>query len=149
MKRLYLDYNGFQRRFDDQRQPRIRREAEACRQIFLEAKWGRVDLVWSFMHEDKNEFCPFPARRVEVARLERACASRVNPLEPIRVRALELQRAGRLSAKDALHMACALHAKAGWFLTCDDQPIKRASRLNLGLPAINPVTYLLDQPIQP
>ncbi len=149
MRLLYLDYNCFQRSFDDQRQSRIRREAEACEKIFAASAGGQVELVWSFMHEDENEFCPFPVRRVKIARLGRACANRVNPVESIRVRAHELQRVGRLSAKDALHVACALHSRAGWFLTCDDQLIKRASRLNLGLPVSNPVAYVATQSSQP
>ena len=149
MRLLYLDYNCFQRSFDDQRQSRIRREAEACERIFAESAGGQVELVWSFMHEDENEFCPFPVRRVEITRLAQVCAKRVNPVESIRIRAHELQRVGRLSAKDALHVACALHSRAGWFLTCDDQLIKRASRLNLGLQVSNPVVYVAIQSIQP
>ncbi len=101
------------------------------------------------MHDDENSFCPFPARRVEIIRLGRACSIRVSPVEAIRVQAHELQRAGRLSAKDALHVACALHAKADWFLTCDDQLIKGAGRLNLGLHVSNPVAYVAAQAIQP
>jgi len=146
---LYLDYNCFQRRFDDQRQSRIRREAEACETIFARSAAGQAELVWSFMHDDENSFCPFPARRVEIIRLGRGCSTRVGPVESIRVRAHELQREGRLSAKDALHLACALHAKAGWFLTCDDQLLRRAGRLNLGLHVGNPMTYVARQSIQP
>ncbi len=142
MRLLYLDYNCFQRSYDDQRQNRIRREAAACDRILADAADGLVDLVWSFMHEDENEFCPFPVRRVEIIRLGHACTTRVNPVESIRVRAHGLQRVGRLSAKDALHVACALQAKADWFLSCDDQLLKRAGRLNLGLQLGNPVTYL-------
>ena len=149
MRLLYLDYNCFQRGFDDQRQGRIRQEAEACEAIFARSAAGRVELVWSFMHDDENSFCPFPARRVEIIRLGRGCSTRVSPAESIRVRAHELQSEGRLSAKDALHVACALYAKAGWFLTCDDQLIKRAGRLNLGLHVSNPVAYVATQSIQP
>ena len=146
MQRLYLDHNCFQRRFDDQRQKRIRCETEACERIFEQASDEAAELIWSFMHEDENEFCPFPARRTEILRLERVCAITVKPFESIRLRAHELQRDGRLSTKDALHVACALHARADWFLTCDDQLVKRAARLNLSLQVVNPVTYVAAQP---
>jgi hypothetical protein len=144
VRRLYLDYNCFQRRFDDQRQPRIRGEAQAC-VFILEQAGSEVELVWSFMHEDENAFCPFPARRVEVGRLTERCAISIRPVEAVRRRAHELQGIGNLSAKDALHVACAVQAKADWFLTCDDQLLRRFARLNLGLRAANPVAYLSAQ----
>ena len=145
MQRLYLDYNCFQRRFDDQKQNRIRREPEACDKILEQVRGEGLELVWSFMHEDENEFCPFPARRVEIMGMERICASSVKPIESIRLRAHQLQHDGRLSAKDALHVACALHTKVNWFLTCDDQLIKRATRLNLSVHLANPVAYVATQ----
>jgi hypothetical protein len=42
---LYLDYNCFQRSFDDQRQTRIRMESAACEDIFESAAQGRIRLV--------------------------------------------------------------------------------------------------------
>lgn len=142
MQLLYLDYNCFQRRFDDLRQERIRREAEACDLIFSEAAAMRVELVWSFMHADEGRSCPFLTRRLEAMRLASVCAVRVAYVESIGLQAAGIQRAGRLSAKDALHVASALHAGAGWFLTCDDQLRRRASRLDLGLPVCGPVAYV-------
>jgi len=74
---LYLDYNCFQRSFDDHRQVRIRMEAEACEQIFADAECGLSELAWSFMHEDENRVCPFPERKAETARLAAVCRVRV------------------------------------------------------------------------
>ena len=82
---LYLDCNCFQRSFDDQRQSRIRREAKACTMIFAWSGAGRLGLILSFMHEDENGYCPFPARRLEVIRLGQECAGRVHPVESIRI----------------------------------------------------------------
>jgi len=59
MDLIYLNYNCFQRGFDDPRQIRIRMEALACQEIFLRAERNEIQLVWSFMHEDENIFCPF------------------------------------------------------------------------------------------
>jgi len=76
---LYLDYNCFQRGFDDPRQVRIQMEALACQEIFEMAERENVHLVWSFMHEDESMLCPFPARKQEALRLSTLCRARVGP----------------------------------------------------------------------
>ncbi len=52
MNLIYLDYNCFQRGFDDHRQIRIQMEALACQEIFNRTEREELQLVWSFMHED-------------------------------------------------------------------------------------------------
>ena len=54
MDLIYLDYNCFQRRFDDPSQIKIQLEAMACEEIFLRAEIEEVKLAWSFMHEDET-----------------------------------------------------------------------------------------------
>ncbi len=60
MDLIYLDYNCFQRRFDDPSQIKIQLEALACEEIFLRAEIEEIQLAWSFMHEDETLLCPFP-----------------------------------------------------------------------------------------
>jgi hypothetical protein len=99
-------------------------EALACREVFTRAEQAECRLIWSFMHEDENLFCPFPDRKFEVARLATLCDVRIGPEDEIRDLALSFQRKAKLSAKDALHLACAVHAGATVFLTCDDGLLK-------------------------
>lgn len=139
---LYLDYNCFQRGFDDPTQVRIQIEALACQEIFIRAARNEVTLVWSFMHQDETILCPFPARRQEAFRLAALCRVRVAPDEAIRELARSFQTQAGLSAKDALHLACAAHIKATCFLTCDDSLSHRAKRLKLPLPILNPIDYI-------
>lgn len=80
---IYLDYNCFQRGFDDPRQVRIQMEALACQEIFIKTEKGDIQLVWSFMHEDENYLCPFPERKMEVFRLFNLCKVRVGPEKDI------------------------------------------------------------------
>jgi predicted nucleic acid-binding protein len=47
-----------------------------------------------------------------------------------------------LSAKDALHLACASQVGAACFVTCDDGLIRQAKRLRLALAILNPVDYV-------
>ena len=145
MDLIYLDYNCFQRGFDDPRQVRIRMEALACQEIFIRAEEGKVRLVWSFMHEDETILCPFPERKYEVFRLATLCKVRVGPKEEIYKLAKLFQKKGALSAKDAVHLACASYIGADVFLTCDDRLIRRAKRLKLETVVMNPVDYIRQE----
>jgi len=79
MDLILLDYNCFQRGFDDPRQIRIQIEALACQEIFSRAGRDAVQFVWSFMHEDETLLCPFPARKDEAFRLAALCKVRTGP----------------------------------------------------------------------
>jgi len=142
VSRLYLDYNCFQRGFDDLRQPRIRREAEACQRLFALAENGKIELVWSFIHDEEAALCPFPARRLGALRSSHLCRIRILHDGEILRQALEYQHRAGLSAKDALHLSCAAFAGAAVLLTCDDSFQKRALRLKLRLPILNPLDYI-------
>jgi len=139
---LYLDYNCFQRGFDDPDQIRIQMESLACQNIFLDAEHDSVRLVWSFMHEDENYLCPFSERKLEVFRLAKLCKIKVGPEREIYEKAKEFQQKGNLSSKDAIHLACASYVKAQCFLTCDDQLIKRVKRLGIDIEIMNPIDYI-------
>ena len=142
MDLIYLDYNCFQRGFDDPRQIRIQMEALACQEIFVRAEENKVRLVWSFMHEDETILCPFPERKYEVLRLAALCSVREGPREGIYKLSESLEKMGRLSAKDAIHLACASYAEADFFLSCDNRLVKQAERLGLEMVFRNPVDYI-------
>lgn len=142
MNLIYLDYNCFQRGFDDPSQIRIQMEALACQEIFVRAEGDEVRLVWSFMHEDETILCPFPERKYEVLRLAALCKVRVGPEQEIHKLAKAFQEDGGLSAKDAIHLACASYTDADFFLTCDDRLIRQAKRLKLDVLVMNPVDYI-------
>jgi len=141
MNRLYLDYNCFQRSFDDLSQTRILMESLACQDLFARADRGDVELVWSFMHADETALCPFVHRRVEALRLADVCRVRVGPDDEAVERAKQLQDDAGLSPKDALHLACAVVAGATAFLTCDDRLVRQAQRAPADLEAMNPLDY--------
>lgn len=145
MDLIYLDYNCFQRGFDDPRQVRIQMEALACQEIFVKAEEGKVRLVWSFMHEDETGLCPFPERKYGVMRLAALCKVRVGPEEEIYNLAKSFQEKRRLSTKDAIHLASASCIGADVFLTCDDRLLRQAKRLKLKTVVMNPVDYIRQE----
>ncbi len=142
MDLIYLDYNCFQRGFDDPRQIKIQIEALACEEIFKMAEEKIIKLVWSFMHEDENILCPFLERKLEVARLSALCKIRVGPDRVIYDIAKGFQQKANLSSKDAIHLACAHYSSGKFFITCDEQLIKYAKRLSLEIKVVNPIDYI-------
>jgi predicted nucleic acid-binding protein len=144
MEIIYLDYNCFQRGFDDPRQVKIQIEALACAEIFKRAEKRDIRLIWSFMHEDENILCPFLERKLAVDRLSTLCTVRIGPDKLIHTFAKDFQSRAKLSAKDAIHMACAYHGRCEYFLTCDDELMRRAKRLNLEIRIMNPVEYIRE-----
>lgn len=140
---VYLDYNCFQRSFDDQSQTRIRMEAAACEEIFETAAEGKIKLAWSFIHEDENALCPFVDRKIEVMKLSEICKVRIPPTEAIRLLALALQKDYKLKSKDALHVACARDCGASYFVTCDDGLQKKAGDRIGDMVIIGPTEYVI------
>ena len=145
MDLIYLDYNCFQRGFDDPLQTRIQMEALACQDIFIRAETGEVKLVWSFMHQDETILCPFPERKYAVFSLASLCQVRVGPSPEIYQLASSFQQAKNLSANDAIHLACAVHIEADFFLTCDDSLKKKAEQVNCQIVIMNPVDYIRQE----
>jgi predicted nucleic acid-binding protein len=142
MDLIYLDYNCFQRRFDDPSQIRIQLEALACEEIFLRAEIEEVQLAWSFMHEDETLLCPFPNRLNVAFILSTLCKTRIGPEEQIYESALEFQRISKITSKDAIHLACADFIKSDYFLSCDSRLVSQAKKLGLKMTILNPVDYI-------
>ncbi len=142
MELLYLDYNCFQRGFDDSSQIKIKLEALACEEIFAKAERKDITLAWSFMHDDENALCPFMERKIEAQRLSILCGVKIKPDKEIYNLALSFQTKGKLSSKDAIHLACAYHVKSRLLITCDEEFIARGRRLNLDIKIVNPVDYI-------
>jgi hypothetical protein len=140
---IYMDYNCFQRGFDDPRHIKIQIEALACEEIFSRSG-QKLQLAWSFMHDDENMLCPFNERKLAVIGMKKLCKIQVAPVVEILEMAHSYEVEANLSPKDALHVACAIHCKASYFLTCDTQLIKRALRLKLDMIISNPVDYVRE-----
>lgn len=142
---LYLDYNCFQRSFDDIRQIRIQIEALACQALFLKAINREIVLAWSFMHQDETMLCPFPIRKYQALRLASLCSVKIFPDCNILELAKQFQQNVNLSPKDAIHLACAVHIQANYFLSCDDKLIKQANRLSITVNLMNHVDYIREE----
>ena len=127
--KLYLDNCCFNRPFDDQSQIRIRLETEAKLKIQEEIITGRFKLVWSYILDYENERNPFQERKLRIKRWKGHAIEDVEENSKIIKIAKELNQNG-FHKMDSLHLACAIIAKCEYFLTTDDQILKRSGLLN-------------------
>ena len=127
--KLYLDNCCFNRPFDDQSQIRIRLETEAKLRIQEEIITGRFKLVWSYILDYENERNPYQERKLRIMRWKWYAIEDVEENSEIIKIAKRLNQNG-FHKMDSLHIACAIIAKCDYFLTTDDQILKRSSLLN-------------------
>lgn len=139
---MYLDACCLNRLTDDQRQPRIREEAEAVEHILRIVREGGATWVSSSVLEVEIGRNPDSERRRDVSALL-TFADEIavpGPAEASRARSLE---ALGFAAFDALHLACAEGAAAEVFLTTDDDLLRRARRCagEVRIRVENPVSW--------
>lgn len=122
--RVYLDNCSFNRPFDDQRQMRVQLEAQAKLCIQEHIRNGTLELVWSYMLDFENAANPFEERRTTISGWRQYATIDIEETATILQRA-NLLAGGGLKAKDALHIACAIAGACTYFVTTDDDILKR------------------------
>ena len=143
--RLYLDVCCLNRPFDDQRQDRVRLEAEAVLLILGRCEAGAWQWLSSAVVEEEVDNTPSPERRSRVRTMLSGTHSVVTLTAAAVTRAKELQAMG-FRTYDALHLACAEQATVDIFLTTDDRVLRIATRhtAQLQVRVANPLAWLLE-----
>ena len=141
--RLYLDLNCFNRPFGDQNQTRVARETAAVLTILQRIVDGGDHLVWSVILDFENAQHPLADRRVEIARWAQRAIAYMAVTPGVTARAHALTAAG-FRPLDAAHLACAEAAACERLLTCDDQMLRTARRVRVGVQVQNPVPYMRE-----
>ncbi len=127
--RLYLDNCCFNRPFDDQSQIRIRLETEAKLKIQDEIRAGTFQLIWSYILDYENNKNPYQERRLRIKKWKEYAVEDVEENQLIIKKAKKVHNKG-LHKIDSLHIACAVTANCEYFLTTDDQILKRTALFN-------------------
>ena len=140
--RVYLDNCCFNRPFDDQRQTRVRLEAEAKLCIQEHIRSGTLELIWSYMVDFENAANPFEERRTTISGWRQYATMDVKETAAILQSANRLASMG-LKAKDALHIACALAGECTYFVTTDDDILKRRQDVH-DITVIDPTAFVLE-----
>src|SRR5574339_649595 len=141
--RIYLDACCLNRPFDDQRQPRIRFEAEAISLILQKLHQREWEWIGSEVLVDEL------GQTVDVERKERLLLLAGQSHQVVEITEKILKQAEKLEASgfesyDAIHLACAEEAKVDVFLTTDDNIQKTANRKKevFSFMVENPVKWL-------
>ncbi len=140
--RVYLDNCCLNRPFDDQRQMRVRLEAEATLCIQEQIRRGRLELVWSYILDFENAANPFEERRTTISGWHHYAAMDIEETAIILQRATILAGRG-LKAKDALHIACAIAGGCAYFVTTDDNILKRRPDI-YDITVIDPTAFVRE-----
>ncbi len=142
--RVYLDVSCLSRPFDDQRQERVRIEAEAVKLIIercVRGQWRHLSSEMAIIEIGAN---PDPDKRRKAKALLPEKGDIIANDDAIFSRAAELERAG-FGASDAVHLAAGEAQTVDVFLTCDDRLLRRARRAGVRLRVENPVVWLREQ----
>jgi hypothetical protein len=140
---LYLDVCCLNRPFDDQRQDRIRLEAEAVERIMERLHVRQWEWVGSEVVDLEVSKTPDPERRRRVTLLASSTHRMVVAGKEEEGRATHLRGLG-FSGVDALHLACAERGGVDVFLTTDDKLLRLALRhaAALKIQVANPLAWL-------
>jgi hypothetical protein len=122
--KIYLDNSVLNRPYDDQRQPRIWLETICFVLILQLVEKGEAALVRSTFHFLENNESRAVDKREWVAACLNLASNVAHTSAAMEHRASVFIKAG-LRPLDAAHLAAAESAAADFFVTCDDQLIRK------------------------
>lgn len=140
--RVYLDNCCFNRPFDDQAMVRVRLESEAKIHVQQMIRDGELELTWSYILDYENSVNPFEERRTVIARWKAQATADVDETPDVLDKATELNQQG-VKSKDALHVSCAMHAQCDYFLTTDDDLLKKGQAIS-AVKIIDPPAFIRE-----
>ena len=141
--RVYLDNCCFNRPFDDQRQARVRLEAEAKLYIQEEIPNNTIEIAWSYILDLENSANLFEERRTAISGWRRFAKVDVEESPAILERARHLAALG-LKAKDALHVACAIATECEYFATTDDGILRHSKEIT-DINMLDPTAFVRER----
>ncbi len=119
----------FNRPFDNQTDFKILLESEAKLKIQEHIRLSLYDLVWSYILDYENSKNPFRERREQIGKWKKYASIDIDASGDVIQLAKSLNRMG-LKNFDALHIACAISAKADYFLTTDKGILKKSQMVS-------------------
>lgn len=137
---IYLDICCFNRPFDDQSDLIVRLQTEAKLHVQERIRDGLLSLVWSEVMELENTANPDLNRKVAIADWQNIGVIDVSISERVEAAAEALSLIG-VKPMDALHVACAIDAQAGYFLTTD-KALLRKMATHSSIRVVDPVDFI-------
>jgi predicted nucleic acid-binding protein len=137
-KLLYLDNCCFNRPYDDQSLLRIYLETEAKIHIQKEILERTFELAWSYILDYEISFNPFIERKTQILKWKNIAAIDIDISERVMKTANEIMK-NNFKPKDSLHIACAIEAKCGYFITTDMKMLNKAID---NIIIVNPIDFV-------
>jgi predicted nucleic acid-binding protein len=124
--RVYLDNCAYNRPFDDQSQIRISLESQAKLYIQRLIIGKELKLVCSYMSVYENSENPNPEHRNSILHFFNNATEfiGIDKADIIESRAQALKE-WNIKSNDAIHLACAIEGKCGYFITTDDGILRK------------------------
>ena len=138
--RIYLDNCCFNRPYDIQENIKVQIETESKLFIQTKIKEGQYSLIWSYILEYENHSNPYVIRKEEILEWKKISTIIIKPSEEIFSRAEKLL-SYNIKFKDALHLSCAIEAKADYFITTDNPLVKKNNVIS-DVEIINPINFI-------
>ena len=136
--RIYLDNCCFNRPYDDQTSLIIRFETDAKLRVQELVKQDELELVWSFVLDYENGANPFEEVKEKISEWKSLAAIDCDYSDEVTQEARKLMQLG-LRQMDASHIACAIHAKADYFLTVDKKILNKSIKK---IKVLNPIDFI-------
>jgi predicted nucleic acid-binding protein len=142
MKRIYLDTNVWCRPFDTSSE-RISKEVDAFFEILQDASLKRCTLTGSVVLDVEVGNVEEEEKKVAVEGLVSAFISQ-KILEVSESEVREIMSSTGLKIPDASHIACAIRGGSEYFISCDDELLRRGKEIEerYGIKVCNPIEYI-------
>ncbi len=143
--RVYFDTCSLMRPFDDQSFPRVRLETLAISDVMDFVQSGKIQWIAGRALYSEVSACPIYARREEVLSWLRN-VSEWQEYTPIVARLAKRFAKYNIGDWDARHLATAEAAQCDWFLSTDQNLVKRAQKVSpkLSVRVANPAEFILE-----
>ncbi len=137
---IYLDICCFNRPFDDQSDLIVRLQTEAKLYVQEMIRSGYLSLIWSAVMDMENAANPDSNRKATVGDWQKIGFIDVSVSNQVENVAVKLSQIG-IKPMDALHVACAIEAKAEYFLTTDKALLRKMAKHDT-LHVLDPVDFI-------
>ena len=137
---IYLDICCFNRPFDDQSDLIVRLQTEAKLYVQDMVRSGSLSLIWSAVMDMENTANPDSNRKAAVGDWQKIGLVDVSVSNQVENIAVKLAQIG-IKPMDALHVACAIEAKAEYFLTTDKALLRKMANHD-NLHVVDPVDFI-------
>ena len=137
---IYLDICCFNRPFDDQSDLIVRLQTEAKLYVQEMIRSGYLSLIWSAVMDMENAANPDSNRKATVGDWQKIGFIDVSVSNQVENVAVKLSQIG-IKPMDALHVACAIEAKAEYFLTTDNALLRKMAKHDT-LHVLDPVDFI-------